>query len=110
MADLDYCWNICKVHSGLNYYFCYLTEISSFKRKIGNNLLIQFQLWSGVLMSIVWIFTVKFIKYLGDHKNLEIDELLDSASDYTIRIDNLPSKKYHEAELIEYINELWETR
>jgi len=61
-------------------------------------------------MCIIWIFSVKFIKHLGDSKNEEIDEMLDSASDYTVRVDNLPSRKYNEHDLIEYIKEMWNTR
>jgi len=36
MADSDYCWSLCETYTGPDLYFCYLTEISSFKRKIGN--------------------------------------------------------------------------
>ena len=47
---------------------------------------------------------------LGEKKNEEIDNLLDSASDYTIRIENLPFGKVNETELINFVVELWDTR
>jgi hypothetical protein len=69
MADSDYCLRLCQLYTGMDFYFCYLTEISSFKRKIGNEYLVQFQVWIGFIMCIIWIFSIKFIKQLGDSKN-----------------------------------------
>ena len=50
----------------------------------------------GLFVSMAWFIGVKFIEYLGNRKDKEIDELLDSASDYTIRIENLPYGEYNE--------------
>lgn len=44
------------------------------------------QLWIGMLAALFWFFGIKLIEFLGEKKNQEIDDLLDSASDYTIRI------------------------
>lgn len=46
----------------------------------------NFQLWMGFFLSIAWFFGISFIEYLGLKKEKEIDDLLDSASDYTIRV------------------------
>lgn len=44
------------------------------------------QLWLGAFVAICWFIGIKLIEYLGKKKNEEVDDLLDSASDYTIRI------------------------
>ena len=50
---------------------------------------------------------LRLITTLGMKKDKEIDDSLDSASDYSIKIDNLPYAEYDEFDLIEYLNELW---
>lgn len=50
----------------------------------------QIQLWLGFFMCILWMVGLKFITTLGLKKDRDIDDSLDSASDYTIKIDNLP--------------------
>jgi hypothetical protein len=50
----------------------------------------EIQLWLGTLMCLIWMIGLKLITTLGMKKDKEIDDSLDSASDYTIKIDNLP--------------------
>ena len=66
------------------------------------------QLTLGMILAIVWFFSIKFTFYLGEKKNEEIDEMLESSSDYTIRIQNLPSGQYNEYDLLNFINDLWD--
>lgn len=67
----------------------------------------QIQLWLGFFMCILWMVGLKFITTLGLKKDRDIDDSLDSASDYTIKIDNLPYGQYDEFDLIDYLNQLW---
>ncbi len=39
---------------------------------------------------VVWVIWSRIIKYIGNLKNEEIDKNLKSASDYAIKISNLP--------------------
>ena len=54
------------------------------------------QLWLGFIFCMVWIVAVRLITELGIKKDTEIDESLNSASDYTLRVENLPFGKYNE--------------
>jgi hypothetical protein len=36
------------------------------------------------------MFALRFIKFYGKHKNKDVDEWMNSSSDYTIAIENLP--------------------
>ena len=44
------------------------------------------QLSLGMIFSIVWFYSIKFTFFLGEKKNQEIDDMLESSSDYTIRL------------------------
>ena len=52
------------------------------------------QLWLGLVFSFVWVVTLRFIKFIGREKNKMVDLYLRSASDYTIKIENLPYGGY----------------
>lgn len=68
---------------------CYINTILTFNLKKSSFLRVL-QLSLGTLVTICWFIGIKLIEYLGKKKNEEIDDLLDSASDYAIRIENLP--------------------
>ena len=82
---------------------CIFVEIMSFSNKPDSWFLRNLQLWLGVALCIVWLFGLKFIQMMGYEKDRNIDSLLDSASDYNIKIDNLPYANFNEIELIELI-------
>lgn len=50
----------------------------------------NFQIWLGFCMCIFWLLGLNLISALGARKDREVDDSLESASDYTIKIDNLP--------------------
>lgn len=58
-------------------------------------------------MCVIWIISVKFFRAWGRIKNQEIDDKLDSASDYFIMLEKLPVGEYHEEEVVHYIQNLW---
>lgn len=49
-----------------------------------------------MVMIFVWVFGIKIIKKLGELKDEHIDRMLESASDYAVKIDNLPYGDYNE--------------
>lgn len=48
------------------------------------------QWWLGLAYCIFWLIAFRFVKYYGRQKNEIIDKKLNSASDKTIKITNLP--------------------
>lgn len=50
----------------------------------------------GLCLCIVWIFLLRFFKFMGRQKNKMIDSHLKSSSDTTIKISNLPYGSYEE--------------
>ena len=78
--------------AGVEKILCQYNAISTFNLKT-SPLLRHFQLWIGMFFFVIWKIGVRFIELLGEKKNEEIDNLLDSASDYTVRIENLPFGK-----------------
>ena len=58
-------------------------------------------------MCFIWSVAVRFIRTWGRIKNKRIDDDLDSSSDYNIFLEKLPVGEYHEEELLEYIEGLW---
>ena len=97
----------CKGLESLLYGLCFYNENSTFSQKNKNEFYMSIQLWLGALMCLIMMVGLKLITTLGMKKDKEIDDSLDSASDYTIKIQNLPFGEYDEGELIEYLKELW---
>lgn len=88
--------------------YCQYKHNSSIENKNYDEMdIIYAQLWLGFIFSIVWAITLRFIKFVGREKNKNVDEKLRSASDYTIKIENLPYGSYSELELIEYFDGLY---
>ena len=88
--------NCSEEDSILIYGICLFNENINFQMISSNSFLMNFQLWLGFFMCIFWLVGLKFISSLGARKDREIDDSLESASDYTIKIDNLPYGEYEE--------------
>lgn len=81
--------------------YCEYRHKSSNENKNYKDLSIVYaQLWLGLAFSFVWVVTIRFIKFMGREKNQIVDRNLRSASDFTIKIENLPYGSYSEMELI----------
>lgn len=50
----------------------------------------QMQLWAGFICTVFWALGFNIVEFLGYKKHEEIDDLLDSTSDYTVILENLP--------------------
>ena len=48
----------------------------------------------GMVLCLVWVFTLRFIRYYGRRKNKLLDEHLNSSADYAIKLSNLPFGEY----------------
>lgn len=59
---------------------------------------------------LVWILMLRAVKYLGMQKNRIIDDKLKSASDFAIKIENLPRGAYSESQLIGYVEQIWKRK
>lgn len=64
------------------------------------------QQWLGLLMCIIWSIGVRLIRKLGRKKNQQIDDELDSSSDYTVFLEKLPLGSYNERDVLEYMERL----
>ena len=62
------------------------------------------QKWLGLFLGVFWIFGVRLITKLGLIKENEIDMSLKSASDYTLKLENLPFGEYNELDILDYLN------
>ena len=71
-------------------YLCPYKVASSVDRKVKDSVKFNVQLWLGLAACLIWIIAVKLIRVLGRRKNREVDEFLNSSSDYSIKIDKLP--------------------
>ena len=81
----------CTIDDGyLIYGICLFNENCNFSKISSNLFFINIQLWLGFVMCVFWLIGLKLISSFGMKKDREIDASLESASDYTIRIDNLP--------------------
>ncbi len=54
------------------------------------------QVWLGLILCVIWLLGIKLISILAHDLNNKIDMNLDSASDYSIKIENLPYNSYNE--------------
>ena len=66
--------------------------------------------WIGLGVMLLWIFITRLVKYYGFYQNDLIDQNLKSASDYAIKIDNLPIGGYSEYELFEFFEQQYERK
>lgn len=73
-----------------------------------NDWFAEIQGWLGLAGMFVWIVLARFLKYYGGERSALIDRSLTSASDYAIKIDNLPAGEFNEEELMQYINRIYE--
>ena len=95
------------IDNALIYGICIFNENTCFSKIKGNKFLMEYQLWNGFVMCVLWMIGLRLIISLGLKKHKWIDDSLDSASDYTVKIENLPYGSYHEEDLISYLRELW---
>ena len=62
------------------------------------------QLVLGLIICIVWSVSLRLIRAKGRRKMHEIDNKLDSSSDYCILLENLPEGDYSEVDIIKYLS------
>ena len=68
------------------------------------------QVWLAIPVCFFWAVGIRLIRNMGRRLNEKIDDKLDSSSDYCIWIEDLPTGKYHEADLVSYLAKLWRIR
>jgi len=59
---------------------------------------------------VLWIFITRLVKCYGFYMDTMIDKNLKSASDFAVKIDNLPIGGYSEYELFEFFEQQYERR
>ena len=84
--------------------------MASLENKDKNDSLLIVQLVLGVIISFLWAFCIRIIRDTGRHLNKEIDNKLDSSSDYCIWLEDLPAGNYNETDIITFIAKLWRAR
>ena len=89
-------------------FLCSWKISSSLSNKNGHQEYLVPQLWLGFVMCLFWGFAVHLIRAEGRKKNREIDDQLESSADYQIFIENLPIRNYHEEEILNLIQQLWD--
>ena len=89
-------------------FLCQVKVKGAMDNKKNQNNLILIQMWLGFVFCLVWSVGARLIRVLGRKKAQKIDDLLESSSDNNIFIEKLPVGDYHERELLEFLNELWE--
>lgn len=88
--------------------YCIFRDNVSDGHKFNKDALGFIQSWLGLAAMAIWIILSRIIKYVGAIKNKEMDKNLTSASDFAIKIANLPYGEYNEEELVEYFQKLAE--
>ena len=91
-------------------FLCEWKKMASLENKDKNNSLLIAQLVLGVIISFLWAFCIRIIRDTGRHLNKEIDDKLDSSSDYCIWLEDLPAGNYNETDIISFIAKLWRAR
>ena len=61
-------------------------------------------------MMLFWAVAIRFIRDIGRIKSKEINDKLDSSSDYCIWLEGLPEGQYNETDLIVFLSKLWRAR
>ena len=54
----------------------------------------------GMLLCLIWIFTLRYIRHYGRKQDKLLDAHLTSASDFAVKVSNLPFGEYCEYDLI----------
>ncbi len=88
------------LHSACTSTYCSFRDNTSDNYKLNQEYLSSVQAWLGLAAMIVWVIASRIVKYVGKIKDEEIDRDLTSASDYTIKIGELPYGEYNEEELL----------
>ena len=96
--SIDYSACLQKIND-IEKWFCQVNISSTYDRS-SSTFLKVFQLVLGLIFGIIWLFSIKFTSFLGERKNNEIDDMLESSSDFTIRLENLPNGNYNEEDII----------
>jgi hypothetical protein len=86
--------------------YCTFRDNVSDGHKYNAERLSSIESWLGLAAMIVWIAVSRTMRYFGELNNLDIDKNLKTASDYAIKIGNLPDGEYNEEELFEYFQKL----
>lgn len=88
--------------------YCDFRDNTSDNYKPNQSQLGVIQGWLGLAAMVIWVILSRIVKYVGREKNREMDRDLISASDFAIKIGNLPYGEYNEEELLEYFQKLSE--
>ena len=83
--------------------YCTFRAISSDENKFNPDILSRVQIWLGLVFSVLWIFILKVIGYYGSKKKRL---KFQTASDFAIKIENLPKGEYDEKDLIKHFKGL----
>jgi hypothetical protein len=75
--------------------YCSFRDNASDNYKMNEEYLGDVQLWLGLTAMILWAIASRVVKYIGTIKNEEIDKDLTSASDFAIKISNLPYGEFN---------------
>ena len=85
-------------------FLCQFKIQSSIEAMEGRDDLMIGQLVLGLIICIVWSVSLRLIRAKGRRKMHEIDNKLDSSSDYCILLENLPEGDYSEVDIIKYLS------
>lgn len=88
-------------------HLCEWKIVTSLAAKTNHPDLILIQLILGMIMCVVWVITLRCVQHIGEKKEKSIDNRLDSSSDLSIFISNLPPGQYSEKDVIDYLHSKW---
>lgn len=66
--------------------------------------------WIGLGVMILWILNTRLVKYYGFYQNKMIDKSMKSASDFAVKVDNLPVGSYSQYELFQFFEQQYESK
>ncbi len=101
----NFAYNCSTSSKGALPFLCEWKVLTSLPNKPPTQL--QPQLWLGAGVCLVWIIGISAIGVLGQRKNREIDERLDSSSDYFVCLEGLPQGGYEENAVVWYVERLF---
>lgn len=76
--------------------YCVFRNSSSDDNKFEPQIHQVVQVWLGLFFCIAWIFLLRVIKYFGRRTTHKLDDRFKTASDYAVKIENLPFGEYSE--------------
>ena len=100
----------CSVNPGSIPFLCEWKKIITKNKESSSASLHTIKVWLAIPMSILWAIGVRIVRDLGRMKNIDIDEKLDSSSDYCIWMEGLPEGQYNEIDIVNFLNKLWKSR